>query len=548
MVCLVSAVLSINMSSVQCRTLALGYGVKACAPPEGNWTQAETRIWVSACKTGEADAEELGLAPQAGRAYSTISGSFVQLLLTNRLLRRDFATDNLVIRHVRVKEPVRIIAGQILGGISFIDSHFDGLWDFSESEVKGSISFLRTSFYDGFRARRVHIHGSLVLGSIDDDDAHADKAPSSKVKIKYIYATHAEIDRDLSIVGAITGPITFSYSTISGTINLENIDGREILLSSCVAGGQVAIIEDVLIPSGSRLGGNKYFLLSLFGLRTPDSVFLNRSSISGSLLIDEASIGGSLHLVGVELSDVSAVDAVIGQQLTLGPNFFAAKIPVPMRWKGLSRLDLSHAHVGRVSAPRNWDAWPLHIQLRDFIFESFSSDASDNRLVQLSPSVWFPQWLSRATSSSYNPEPYQEVIRVLQAAGEQDAASSVGFAARDRERSDACNNYELLNCIYLTFSKFAIGYGYEMYWAVIWSGLFVVVGAGIFQETTESKIYKMPFGLAYSFDIFIPIIKLREKHYKIDIEGRARYYFFIHKLAGWILGSFLVAGLSGFTK
>jgi len=58
----------------------------------------------------------------------------------------------------------------------------------------------------------------------------------------------------------------------------------------------------------------------------------------------------------------------------------------------------------------------------------------------------------------------------------------------------------------------------------------------------------MPFGIAYSFDMLLPIIQLREKHKKIDLQGWPRYYFYTHKIMGYVLASFLIAGLAGLTK
>jgi hypothetical protein len=58
----------------------------------------------------------------------------------------------------------------------------------------------------------------------------------------------------------------------------------------------------------------------------------------------------------------------------------------------------------------------------------------------------------------------------------------------------------------------------------------------------------MPHGYSYSFDMLLPIIQLRPSHYDIDLKGRARYYFYVHKIIGWALASFLVAGLAGLTK
>jgi hypothetical protein len=48
--------------------------------------------------------------------------------------------------------------------------------------------------------------------------------------------------------------------------------------------------------------------------------------------------------------------------------------------------------------------------------------------------------------------------------------------------------------------------------------------------------------------MLLPIVKLNEQHYKIDLQGWVRYYFYFHKLMGYVLGSFIVAGLSGLTK
>ena len=58
----------------------------------------------------------------------------------------------------------------------------------------------------------------------------------------------------------------------------------------------------------------------------------------------------------------------------------------------------------------------------------------------------------------------------------------------------------------------------------------------------------MPYGLAYSFDILLPIIRLRDKHYAIDLTTWARYYFYVHRIMGFLLASFLIAGISGLTK
>lgn len=54
-------------------------------------------------------------------------------------------------------------------------------------------------------------------------------------------------------------------------------------------------------------------------------------------------------------------------------------------------------------------------------------------------------------------------------------------------------------------------------------------------------------GLWYSLDMLLPVIRLREKHYEVDLEGGVRYYFYVHKVVGYLLMFFVVAGLTGLT-
>jgi len=52
----------------------------------------------------------------------------------------------------------------------------------------------------------------------------------------------------------------------------------------------------------------------------------------------------------------------------------------------------------------------------------------------------------------------------------------------------------------------------------------------------------------YSLDQRLPIVEF-ENHEKISLSGGvAYYYFFFQELVGWVLGSFLVAGLAGLTQ
>ena len=149
----------------------------------------------------------------------------------------------------------------------------------------------------------------------------------------------------------------------------------------------------------------------------------------------------------------------------------------------------------------------------------------------------------------FTPQPYGQVRANLLERGKQKAAARIGYKSRDTELKESFINFEFLNGSYLVFSKLLIGYGYQMWLPIVWAFGFVTAGAFVFRQTSEARREHMPYGISYSFDMLLPLIRLRQKHYEIDLkEGMARYYFYVHKIAGWVIGSFIVAGLAGFTK
>ena len=77
------------------------------------------------------------------------------------------------------------------------------------------------------------------------------------------------------------------------------------------------------------------------------------------------------------------------------------------------------------------------------------------------------------------------------------------------------------NRAWLTTLKWLIGYGYYPYYAMGWAIGLVIVGALVLRVSGEGP----PDIVSYSFDMLLPIIKLRESHFQIDLKTWARYFF-----------------------
>jgi len=56
--------------------------------------------------------------------------------------------------------------------------------------------------------------------------------------------------------------------------------------------------------------------------------------------------------------------------------------------------------------------------------------------------------------------------------------------------------------------------------------------------------YTLGDRVVYSLDMLIPIVQLRQQHYKFDLVTGAKYYLYFHKVMGYVLITFLVIALT----
>jgi len=143
-------------------------------------------------------------------------------------------------------------------------------------------------------------------------------------------------------------------------------------------------------------------------------------------------------------------------------------------------------------------------------------------------------------------QPYEQLAKILQARGEIETATSVHYAERERDRNRAYDDNRIDIYGWLTLLKGLIGYGYYPYRSAWWVFAFVLIGVAVLRISGEGRRNHLPYGVTYSFDMLLPLVKLRDQ--RVELEGWPRYYFYVHKIIGWALASFLVAGLSGLTK
>ena len=123
-------------------------------------------------------------------------------------------------------------------------------------------------------------------------------------------------------------------------------------------------------------------------------------------------------------------------------------------------------------------------------------------------------------------------------------AAEILYASKEQQRDRA----EGLRWFNLTLQWLLIGYGYRIYQAVFWLAGFVAAGAIVHRTSSVGRESDPAESVFFSLDWLTPIVKLDEAHYQDPIPGWRRYYFGAHILMGYVLVSFILAGVSGLTE
>jgi len=351
-----------------------------------------------------------------------------------------------------------------------------------------------------------------------------------KARFVEVNLTGAKIDQGLVMESSkFTGPLIMDSLHVEGSlfmrdggefasVNLQNakIDNQLELTSSKFTGP--------LIMDGLQVGSN----LVLRGAK------LNKESLPFNLIFAE--IGLSLFIEDSTLPSLNLTGAKIHGALVLGRQGYTS-----LSWHSDSQLILRNTEVGAIQDLPN--VWPEKLELDGFTYAHLGvvgaegdEDSADR------DASWYIDWLARQVK--YSPQPYEQLASVLRKAGHAGKADDILYAGRNRELDAA----GWLDYTRLLLLKVFIGYGYRIYYSFGWFLLFVGIGVFVLWKTGQGRVHKMSYGVSYSVDMLLPIIRLRKHHEMIDLCGPARYYFYFHKVMGYILVSFFIAGLSGLTK
>ena len=544
-------------------------------------------------KGAEFDAVDL-LKAKIGGQINMIGSTFDGKLNMNAAT----VGDDLLMREGAEFKDVILRGAKIGGQIGMSGSRFKGELDMDSISVGTSLLTNMKSEFNAIILTEAKIGGRInMIGSVFEGKLNMN---SATVGSHLLMREGAEFDA-IDLTGAkIGGNIDMSDSKFKGELNMASATvGGDLLMGAVIAGNQLirAEFKDVNLR-GAKIGGQIYMSDSKFkgklnmasatvggdllmgamdvgnqliraefkevnlrGAKIGNQLVMNGSRFKGKLEMDAAMVGGGLFMTKqAEFKDVDLTGAKIGNQLVMNGSVFEGEVIMDYamigshlvihgaNFKNSDILSLRHTNVGTLQDDKN--VWPDTLNLDGFTYKRLGGkDASDEAANRGRGS--FEKWLAK--NDLYSPQPYRHLASVLRAAGHNDMANGILVASRDREREESSpleGKWWLLILL-----KIFIGYGYGNgnFWALLWAAVLVVVGTIVLHFTEERKkhdeFHKALDTFCYSLDMLLPIIRLREHHYKnVDLKTGARYYFYFHQIMGYVLIFFVIAGLSGLTS
>lgn len=438
----------------------------------------------------------------------------------NRILQADrirwLCTDPEAVKEVLPHEGVRLQGARIEGQLRL-----------SNARIEFPLSLVGCSMEEGIALYRAHLFALFL------DGTHSGPIGGDGLVVKH--------DLQLKSGFEATGEVRLLYAKIGGQFSCNgghftntkadgyalyadriDVKGSVFLNDRFEAVGQVRLL-------GAKIGGN---------LSCTAGHFTNTKPDGNALLAEGIEVTGSVFL----RNGFQAEGVVNFTAAAVGGWFQLWGVDAPEK---CTLLDLESARIGTL-----WDeeeSWPQKLALDGLVYDRLYSDSpmdADTRV---------GEWIRRNDQEQFLPQPYEQLAKVLQEMGHEEAARQVRIAKEeDPVRLKALTRRGRLRHKVLGAT---IGYGYRPWRAALWMLGFWVLGSALFGWAACAKnsgLVQVKEGtcptfnaLIYSLDTFVPLIDLHQAKYRLPTWWWLRWYLWFHIICGWALTTLLVVGLSG---
>lgn len=526
--------------------------------------------------------------------------TFSKSTISNELLMQSIEAMSLNMDSIISPELIDLINAKIRGGVKLSKAKIGGEIYMALMDIAGSLRIDEDSTFQSINLNSIRVGGDVLLSadvmgtlSIDCAQIAGGLFLDEGANLKDVHLASTKIRAQLNFSGSkVTGLLNMNSVEIGSSLIMEEkasfgqvelagaYIGRQVQLSGSIFRGSLSmesikVIDSILARDNcsfcsvnlalAQVGRDIRFNgaiideeLDLSGVNITSELRIEYCVLKGSLLAKFARIEMNLFLCGNDLGSVNFSGAQIRGELCLG-----AKVKPKNRWTTDKNpiFKLKNAHVGALQDRK--DSWPEVIQLEGFVYDCLGGgDGEEGWILKDSEgeqgdfnmltrgTEWYLEWLSR--DPVYSPQPYVQLAETFKAAGDSTKSNSVLYDSCRRERIEAWKKGRYLKWLGSMLLNITIGYGLggRYFRVLVWVIMFASVGALLlyhFDYTENGFAQEFLNSFVYSLDVLLPVVELKNSE-GISLSGGIELYFYFQKLLGWILGSFLVAGLAGLTQ
>jgi hypothetical protein len=499
--------------------------------PLSHWTRQEKWVWMQSVAGKSADFndryhEELDPTKDDQRWADlakprSLSGRFLQDVLS----------------HKSLFESVHPAGLQIVG------AHFGAELDLQNISAVRQVKIKRSRIEGDFLltgsqfAREFLLEGSLFKGKVDmalmkvAGNLHWDNATFEN----RVWLTNATVEGNFTAINAtFCNIVDMALMKVAGNLHWDNATfEKAVYLPSAKVEGDLTAINAVF----------KY-LINMNDVTVGQSLILTGAQLKQQFDMLSAEIGTNLLLDGATLEDqIDATFISIGGEIRLVSSDHSHP-----SWGERGGLVLRNAQADAIqdrqkrNGAGDQNAWPKEgkLELDGFRYEYLDTEDDSREDV----SDWYIAWLKR--DATFTPQPYQQLARVFRETGNYEKANYILYTVRQRERSEASSWWRWGTLMLL---EWTIGYGIGIgYFRVLgWIMILTVIGASVLKRSQDKSRLWCFFA---SFDWMLPLVELDEEHPKVvsKLSGCPLYWFYFQAIAGYVLASFIIAGLAGITQ
>jgi hypothetical protein len=308
---------------------------------------------------------------------------------------------------------------------------------------------------------------------------------------------------------------------------------RRLLLSHTQVNGGVdlagsTLTDPEIMTEPERLQGVAVSLRAVRLHVSRSLLFTKGFSSGGGLEIEAAEVTGNLSFHGAGRCGNGQAINVSGTSAGTLDLTFAQRPTGPLCLRNATTNVL-------IDSP---DTWPARITLDGFRYTRLQ--AADDHASE-APVEQRLDWLRRSTGG-YVPQPYEQLVAVYRAAGQEHEARRVAMAKQRARR----RKLSFPGRVWGHLLEVTVGYGYRTWLAGLWLLGLTVAGATAFAFGSPDPVVDKPgtfHAFVFTLDVLLPIADFGQER-SWQFAGGLRWLVWGYVVVGWLLTTSVIGGVT----